>query len=182
MHPAHPLHEVVQHPPGPRQMKYTLASRYMPALAPHLVNGIVPEISYKRIVNEIHSSTVKTVKSRLFNRILQGPPPPIASTEIRLPKLARRTSAQLRDDQCCHLQTYQKMIKKVMDDACPECGIAPHTTAHLFCCPAHPTSLNIYDLWLKPVEMSQFLVTLPSFSHLSALDLPLPRPPPEPPP
>jgi hypothetical protein len=54
-------------------MKHTLASRYMPALAPHLVNGIDPEVSYKRIVKAIHSSPVAAVKSKYFNRLLQGP-------------------------------------------------------------------------------------------------------------
>jgi hypothetical protein len=41
-------------------------------------------------------------------------------------------------------------------------------------------TLNKYDLWLKPVRTFHFLATLPSFSHLSSLDLPpSPRAPPE---
>jgi hypothetical protein len=133
------------------------------------------------IINKIHSSTVAAVKSRLTNRLLQGPPP-ISKAEMRLPKLVRRTFAQLRDERCFLLKSYQVFIKKITDDTCHECGIASHTACHLFCCPAHPTSLDLLNLWTKPVQSAMFLTTLPSFSRLAALDLPLPRPPPEPPP
>jgi hypothetical protein len=163
-------------------MKHTLQSRHMPSLEPHLVNGIIPQVSYKRIINKIHSDTVTSVKRRLVNRVLQGPPPPISTSDIRLPKLARRTLAQLRDDRCFNLQTYQIFIKKIIDDSCPECGTVPHTAPHMFCCPAHHNDLKFIDLWTKSVQSVLFLTTLASFSHLAALDLPLPLPPTEPPP
>jgi hypothetical protein len=174
MRPSHPSHEVVQLPSGPRQMKLTLQSRYMPSLAPHLVNGIVPQVSYKRILNKIHMSTVASVKAKLVNRVLQGTPPPISASEMRLPKSGRRTLAQLRDDRCFRLKNYQVFIKKIADDSCPECGIASHSAPHLFCCMAYPTDLTFLNLWTKPVQAALFLATLPSFSHLAALDLSCP--------
>merc|ERR1712212_1070345 len=44
---------------------------------------------------------------------------------------------------------------------CPSCRGAPHTTAHLFSCPSHPTSLTVRDLWDRPCAVAEFLPSLP---------------------
>jgi hypothetical protein len=85
MRPAHPSHETVLCPSGPRQMKFTLQSRYISSLVPLLVNRIIPQVSYKRIINKIHTDMVAAVKSRLTNKHLQGPPPLVSKSEMRLP-------------------------------------------------------------------------------------------------
>jgi hypothetical protein len=86
---GHPSHDIVQRPPGPRRnkngrpMKETLASKYMPALEKHLnKDGVIPEISYKRVLKEIHTEAVKkAIAKQSPNPLLQRAPPPISNSE-----------------------------------------------------------------------------------------------------
>ena len=75
------------------------------------------------------------------------------------------------------------LVKLLTSATCPECLVNRHTASHLFNCDAAPTDLYVRDLWERPCDAMQFLLTLASFSPLRpADDPPLPPPPPEPPP
>jgi hypothetical protein len=62
--PSHPSHEIVLLPPGPRKnqagcpLKETLSSRFHDDVGPYLSNGIVAAVSYNRIKDTIHTTTV----------------------------------------------------------------------------------------------------------------------------
>jgi hypothetical protein len=131
---CHPSDNVVQLPPGPHKNKHghplkeTLSSRFLDIISPHLVDGIVPEASYERIQNEIHTTAVKNyIQSAPPNRVLGVCPPEVSKSEETLPQIYRRILAQLRDDRCSHLQTYQHFIKKANDDICPHCHLVPES-------------------------------------------------------
>jgi hypothetical protein len=185
---CHPSHDVVQLPPRPRKNKHghplkeRLSSRFLDVVSPHPVDGIIPEASYKRIRNKIHTTAVQNyIQSAAPNRLLGVRPPEVSRSEETLPRIYRRILAQLRDDRCSSLQTYQYFIKKANDDICLHCHLAPETVLHLFSCAANPTHLNVLAMWQIPVEAARFLSTHPSFSHLPPLPVPR-RPSPPPPP
>ena len=177
--PSHPCHQVVTSPSGPRPMKYTLQSKFLPTVAPYLINGSLPPDTYKSTIQSLHTSAVaSTIASRPPNRVLQQPDPPIAEEEETLSRPFRTTLAQLRSGFCPALNSYLERVGRSPDALCPSCHGAPHTTAHIFSCPSHPTSLTVRDLWDRPCAVAEFLPSLPFPFRLP----PLPRPPPEPPP
>ena len=116
-------------------------------------------------------------------------PHKINPQEAHLPRKTGATLSQLRSGHCIRLKDYMHRIGKADDNYCPSCHIASDSTAHLFNCTSHPTSLTPDDLWRRPFEAASFLVSLPAFNDLPAVG-PLPpprrrrgaRPPPEPPP
>ena len=190
MQPDHPSFGVVSLPPGPRQMKHTLASKCGPTVEPHLQDGVIPPAAYKETINRIHTETVgNAIRDRSHNRVLKTPAPKINPQEFHLPRKTRATLAQLRSGHCIKLKDYMHRIGKADDDICPNCRVAPSSTEHLFNCTAHPTTLTTRDLWERPHETATFLTNIPAFNDLPAVG-PLPpprrrrdaRPPPEPPP
>ena len=189
MRPAHPSHEVVRRPPGPRKnkngrpMKETLSSKYGESIEQFLQNGIMSEVTYKRAIKTIHTQAVSAAKAKQkVNPLLERHPPAVSASESSLPRPFQTTMSQLRSTYCSDLKSYQLKIRKIIDDQCPSCLTSSQSVLHLFSCPAYPTSLSPKDLWSNPVAVANFLVTLPEFHHLPPLDPPVPPPPPEPPP
>ena len=179
LRPQHPSHQVVTQPPGPRSMKATLQSKFLPAIHHLLTGGITPPDEYNSIISTIHTEMVSNViQNSGPNPVLQAPPPPVDDTERTLPRAHRATLSQLRSGWCSDLYTYKSEIDETVNPLCPSCGLTSHTTAHLFQCPAHPTDLKVEDLLERPVRAAYFVSTLPFFDRLPEL----PRPPPEPPP
>jgi hypothetical protein len=183
---SHPSHHVLQLPPGARRnkhgrpMKKTLAFKYMHELEPYLnENGVIPEISNKKIIDSIHTEAVqKAIAEQGPNPLLGRIPPPVSVSERSLPCEVRITLSQLRSTHCSALKSYQKKIKIMNDDTCPESLSAPQTVLHLFMCPSHPIQLNPIDLWKNPVTMAKHLLTISTFGHLPPLIFLLPPPPP----
>ena len=105
----------------------------------------------------------------------------MSASEISLPRHFRTTLSQLRSGYYSRLWTYKQAIGASDSDLCPECGSEPHTTAHIFRCPAAPTALAVEDLWHRPVEVAHHGASLSAFADLLPLELREPRPPPEPP-
>jgi hypothetical protein len=177
MCPGHPSHAVVQIPPGPRKnakgcpLKETLSSRFGDALAPHLHGGIVPGPLYNKVKEEIYTKAVKDyLASAPPNKVLDVKPPTyIHPSEQTLPRAVQTTLSQLRSGSCSALQSYKHYIKQTNDDIGPCRKNASHTTAHLFSCASHPTTLTFLDLWRKPVEVPTLISTQPSFNHLQPL-------------
>ena len=173
-------------------MKETLRSKCLPDVQPFLNGeGVAERGSYEATKSSIHTNIVRDTTDSLGpNRVLAQQPPPIDPTETYLPRQTRVTLSQLRSGHCARLLSYQAKIGKSPNNLCPDCGIHPHTTNHLFDCPAHPTSLSVTDLWRNTWRTAHFLQSLPSFDHLPSAGPPppparrrqRPRPPPEPPP
>jgi hypothetical protein len=176
----HPCHHTVTRPPGPRNKKQTLQSRCLPQVEPYLTaDGILHPDDYKLTLTGLHTDAVKTAIENLGPSGLLGiTPPDINDTERRLPRQTRCVLSQLRSGHCSRLSDYMYQIGRSADDACPVCGVSPHTVDHLFACRPHPTDLTLRDLWDKPVEVAAFLQTTPTFAFLP----PVPPPPPQPPP
>ena len=146
--PTHPSHSTVTAPSGPRQMKYTLQSRFLPTVAPYLTNGTLPPDTYRATIASLHTSAVSaSISSRPPNRVLQEPAPPVSEEERTLPRPYRTTLAQLRSGFSPALNTYLERVGRSPDGLCPSCHSSPHTTSHIFTCPSHPTSLTVRDLW-----------------------------------
>ena len=188
MRPGHPSHAIVTSPiHQPRigthqelvEPLETLQAAYLDSISPFLTNGIMRDVDYKPALKSLHSRAVQhSIVSLDPNRVLGVHPPKIGASELSLPRDWRCTLSQLRSGFSKTLRTYLFWISAAPDDLCPECGRHPHTTNHLFSCPANPTSLTPPDLWHHPLKVASFLRNIASFSHLS--DLPAPRPSPEP--
>ena len=177
--PSHPSHQIATAPSGPRQMKHTLQSRFLPTVAPYLTDGHLPPDSFRATIQSLHTAAVShTISSRPPNRVLQEPNPEVAEEEAELPRSYRTALAQLRSGFCPVLNSTLERIGRSPDDLCPSCRGAPHTTAHLFSCPSYPTNLATRDLWRRPRAVAEFLRSLPLPFDFP----PLPQPPPEPPP
>ena len=141
------------------------------------------EESYGAALKALHTSAVtKSIAGAGDNRVLGRPPPKLSASELRLPRDLRCTLAQLRSGFSKTLREFLHRIGAVESKICPECGSDDHTTTHLFNCAAFPTSLFPSDLWQNPIAVANFLSHQASFFHLSELEPPAPRPPPEPPP
>ena len=177
----HPSTAVVTLPSGPRSMKNTLQSKHLPLLEPHLVNGRID--NYNNTLKAIHTQSVtNTINSLDPNPVLGAAPPPISPSERRLSRVQRTTLAQLRSGHCRFLGDYKLLTGRDTSAICPECLFRRQTVPHIFQCDACPTQLSLRDLWVNPVKVVEFLVTLPSFSALIPPNPPPPPPPPEPPP
>ena len=166
--------------PGPRSMKQTIATRYRNVIAPFLEGGIMPERSYKSSIDQIHTGAVRRVIAELDpNPVLEAEPPKIDKSEVDLPRAQRTALAQLRSGDSSHLEEYRHRIGLAPNAICPECRLHRHSVRHLFRCPVHPTPLLPVDLWRRPVQTMEFLLSLPSFSSLLPPDPLLPPPPPD---
>jgi hypothetical protein len=175
----HPCHLTVTRPTGARDMKHTLRSRCLPKVEPYLTDGVLPPEDYKQTLTRLHTDAVTNTINTLGPSSLLGiNPPDINDTETTLPRQTRCVLSQLRSGYCSRLNDYLHGIGRSADEACPVCGVSPHSVDHLFSCRPYPTDLTLRDLWDKPVDVAAYLQTTPTFSYLP----PVPRPPPEPPP
>ena len=86
------------------------------------------------------------------NKILRTPPPHTSSSEEILPRLTRRTLAQLRTNKSPFLKSYLHKVnaKTHPSPLCPLCNIHTHDTHHLFSCTHIRTTLSPLDLWTDP--------------------------------
>ena len=175
----HPSRAVVSADPGPRSIRSTLRSRFLPSVQHHLLDGITPEDSYRVSLRAVHGEAVAdAIASAAPNRVLARIPPSVDPSEKQLPRPYRTSLAQLRSGFSSAMGDYLHRVNRLPSALCPECGVAEHTVRHIFECPAHPSDLRPADLWERPCEAAGFIASLPAFAHLP----PLPPPPPEPPP
>ena len=83
----------------------------------------------------------------------------ISSSEERLPRLTRRTLAQLRTNKSPFLKSYLHKVdaKTHPSPLCPLCNINTHDTHHLFNCTHIRTTLSPLDLWTDPAGVTALL-------------------------
>ena len=91
----------------------------------------------KTNMRHIHTSIVsRHIATRGNNKILRTPPPHTSISEERLPRLTRRTLAQLRTHISPFLKSYLHKVdaKTHPSPLFPLCNIHTHDTHHLFNC------------------------------------------------
>ena len=114
----------------------------------------------KTSMRHIHTSIVsRHLATRGNNKILRTPPPHTSSSEDRLPRLIRRTLAQLRTNKSPFLKSYLHKVdaKTHPSPLCPLCNIHTHETHHLFNCTHLRTTLSPLDLWTDPAGVTALL-------------------------
>ena len=105
---------------------------------------------HKTNMFHIHTSIVsKHLATRGNHKILGTPPPHLSSSEERLPRLPRRTLAQLRANKLPFLKSYLHKVnaKTHPSPLCPLCNIHTHDTHYLFNCTHKRATLSPLDLW-----------------------------------
>ena len=180
--PDHPANEPVRRPARRREKKRTLQSRFKDDIAPHLVNGNIPNGAFPITKKAIHTKYVsQAINAQGNHPLINRPAPEVNNTEKSLPRHYRSTLSQLRSGHCANLASYLHRVGRTDSPTCPQCNNGDQTVPHLFTCTASQTDLTLNDLWLRPKRVATFLSSHPSFT-LPPLDAPPPRPPPEPPP
>ena len=114
-------------------------------------------------MRHIHTSIVsRHLATRGNNKILRTPPPHTSSSEEILPRLTRRTLAQLRTNKSPFLKSYLHKVnaKTHPSPLCPLCNIHTHDTHHLFNCTHIRTTLSPLDLWTDPAGVTALLARL----------------------
>ena len=157
--PTHPnKFDISERPHRHRQMKKTLQSEFGTEISNMIPNtGLTPD-TYKFNLKQIHRNEVQnTINNLDVNPVLGIVPPEVHQSERQLPRSTRSTLCQLRSKHSIYLNSYLRAIQKRDDDLCPKCNAAPHTSNHLFDCPANPTVLDVTSLWKKPLEAARFL-------------------------
>ena len=160
-HPSHPLHKHtpynIQHSKAEKKIFFN-NGRYTTNIPtdPHTVTTT----DIKTNMHHIHTSIVsRHLATRGNNKILRTPPPRISSSEERLPRLTRRTIAQLRTNKSPFLKSYLHKVdaKTHPSPLCPLCNIHTHGTHHLFNCTHIRTTLSLLDLWTDPAGVAALL-------------------------
>ena len=159
-HPSHPLHKHTTYFNTPRLKKNTIFNngRYTTNIPtdPHTVTTT----DIKTNMRHIHTSIVsRHLATRGNNKILRTPPPHTSSSEEILPRLTRRTLAQLRTNKSPFLKSYLHKVdaKTHPSPLCPLCNIHTHDTHHLFNCTHIRTTLSPLDLWTDPAGVTAML-------------------------
>ena len=134
-HPSHPLHKHTTYFNTPRLKNPTIFNngRYTTNIPtdPHTVTTT----DIKTNMRHIHTSIVSMhLATRGNNKILRTPPPHTSSSEERLPRLTRRTLAQLRTNKSPFFKSYLHKVdaKTHPSPLCPLYNIHIHDTHHLF--------------------------------------------------
>ena len=107
-------------------------------------------------MRHIHTSIVsRHLSTRCNNNILRTPPPLIISSEEILPRLTRRTRAQLRTNKSPFLKSYLHKVdaKSHPSSLCLLCDTNIHTTHYHFNC----THITPLDLWTNPAGATALL-------------------------
>ena len=104
-------------------------------------------------MRHIHTSIVsRHLATRANNKILRTPPPHTSSSEEILPRLTRRTLAQLRTNKSPFLKSYLHKVGAKTHPS-PLCPLCIHTH-HLFNCTHIRTTLSPLDLWTDPAGVT----------------------------
>ena len=148
-------HNILQHSKAKKTLFLTTAAtQQIFPQTPHTTTDI------KTNMRHIHTSIVsRHLATRGNNKILRTPPPHTSSSEEILPRLTRRTLAQLRTNKSPFLKSYLHKVdaKTHPSPLCPLCNIHTHDTHHLFNCTHIRTTLSPRDLWTDPAGVTALL-------------------------
>ena len=157
LQPQHPNYQLSKAPRPPRPMKETLTTKFGAVIRQAAATGQLTTEEYKAAKSAVHTETVRaTISQYPVNKTLNRPPPEIDKSETALPRASRSKLAQLRSGHSKLLNSYNARVTGV-PNSCPDCNGTPHDSAHLFDCPARPTTLELLDLWRRPSDVALFL-------------------------
>ena len=111
-------------------------------------------------MRHIHTAIAsRNLATRGNNKILRTRPPHISRSEEILPRLTRRTLAQLRTNKSAFLKSYLHKVdaKSHPSPLCPLCNTRTHDKHHLFNCTHIRTTLSPMDLWTDPAGVNALL-------------------------
>ena len=155
---GHPNRQDLRGPPPGRVMRETLATLYGQDYAEDLPEEGLDHDHWRSWIREIHTAEVSRSLAELEpNPVLGEEAPQVSTTERQLPPRTRSLLSQLRSGKSPMLNTFMARIRPGHTDRCPDCGIEPHDTSHLFNCTARPTHLTPRSLWEAPEEAAEFL-------------------------
>ena len=126
-HPSHPLHKLTTYinTPDKNSLSLTTAATQNISTYPHTITTT----DIKTNVRHIHTSIVfMHLDTRGNNKILRTPPPHTSSSEERLPRLTRRTLAQLRTNKSPFLKSYLHKVDAKTHHHYAPCVTSTHTT------------------------------------------------------
>ena len=112
-------------------------------------------------MRHIHTCIVsRHLATRGNNKILRTPPPHTSSSEEKLPRLTRRTLAQLRTNKSPFLKSYLRKVdaKTHPSPLCPLCKVHTHTT-HIISltAPTYSPHFHPLDLWTDHAGVTALL-------------------------
>ena len=114
-------------------------------------------------MRHIHISSVSMhLATRGNNKILRTPPPHISSSEEILPRLTRRTLAQLRTNKLPFLKSYLHKVdgKSHPSRLCSLCNTHTQDTHHLFNCTHIRATVSPLDLRTDPTGVTPISIKL----------------------
>ena len=119
-----------------------------------------PHTSATTNMRHIHTSIVyRHLATRGNNKILRTPPPHIISSEEILPRLTRRTLAQLGTNKSPFFESYSHKVdaKSHSSPLCPLCNTHTHDTHPLVNCTHIRITLSPLELWTDPAGVTALL-------------------------
>ena len=153
-HPAHPLHKHTTYFNTPRLKNYFNIGHYTTNFPQ------TPHSHYNRHKNNMHHMhTFIYLATRGNNKILPTPPPHISSSEEILPRLTRRSFAQLRTNKSPFLKSYLHKVeaKSHPSPLFPLCYTHTQDTHHLFNFTHIRNTWSPMDLWTDSVGVMDLL-------------------------
>ena len=88
LQPSHPSFPTVTAPSGPRSIRNTLQSRFIPSVSPLLTDGVMPPSNFKLALADLHTTAVQTSLNSAPPLIESSPPNPHPLTHLKPPSLA----------------------------------------------------------------------------------------------
>ena len=156
-HPSHPTqHASTLH--GSRNTLFLTAAAAQQAL-PQTPTQSLHQTWRQTCAIYIHLFFSGHLATRGNDGVVSTPPPHIRNSGERLPRLTRRTLAQLRTGRSPFLKSYLHRVdaKAHPSPLCPLCNIHTHDTHHLFSCTRMRTALSALDLWTDPAGITALL-------------------------
>ena len=156
--PQHPCHQLCHRSPDDRlERRRSLLGGHRPNIQQYIAEDSLSNTSYKSAISCIRQDVVRTVIESSSSKLLNGRPPPIATSEKILPRKTRIILAQQRTGRCRILGQYINRIDPTARNHYHDCGHSPHDTHHLFNCPSMPTTLIVESSWTAPTETAEYL-------------------------
>ena len=163
----HPSYPTVTSYSGPRNMKHTLQSRFLPSISHLLQEDIMPSHNYRAALCSLHTEAMTgAIAETGHNRVLGTRPPQVDPSELLLGRSQRTALSQLRSSHSGRLNSYLHRVGWAPSPTCPDCQQSDHTVSHVFSCPSAPTQLTPVDLWKRPQQVVSFLSSTPAFAFL----------------
>ena len=107
----HPCHQLCHRPQDDRpERQRPLIGRFRPNIQQYFAEDPLSNTSCKSTISSIHQDAVRTAIESSSSKLLNGRPPPIATTKQTLPRKTRTILTQLRTSHSRILGQYMNRI------------------------------------------------------------------------